>query len=136
MQRGFHERRRALPCPIPCTHPRAPCRVPNAAHPPPCTPRPPCPPASSWQVKRARAKQLSPDEYTTGTFVISNLGMFGVESFDAILPPGEAAGGAPLATLPTPHPSSLPPNSRCRAACLLAPQKCVTAGGLPCSILQ
>jgi hypothetical protein len=40
------------------------------------------------QVKRARAKQLSPDEFTTGTFTVSNLGMFGVESFDAILPPG------------------------------------------------
>ena len=42
-------------------------------------------------VKRARSKQLSPDEYTTGTFTISNLGMFGVDSFDAILPPGTAA---------------------------------------------
>lgn len=42
-------------------------------------------------VKRARAKQLSPDEFTTGTFTISNLGMFGVDSFDAILPPGTAA---------------------------------------------
>ncbi|KAI7844732.1 hypothetical protein COHA_001617 [Chlorella ohadii] len=42
-------------------------------------------------VKRARAKQLSPDEYNSGTFTISNLGMFGVESFDAILPPGTAA---------------------------------------------
>jgi len=42
-------------------------------------------------VKRARAKQLSPDEYTTGTFTISNLGMFGVDTFDAILPPGSAA---------------------------------------------
>lgn len=42
-------------------------------------------------VKRARAKQLAPDEYTTGTFTISNLGMFGVDSFDAILPPGSAA---------------------------------------------
>eukprot|EP00204_Picochlorum_oklahomense_P001139 CAMPEP_0118807548 /NCGR_PEP_ID=MMETSP1161-20130426/35530_1 /TAXON_ID=249345 /ORGANISM="Picochlorum oklahomensis, Strain CCMP2329" /LENGTH=442 /DNA_ID=CAMNT_0006736921 /DNA_START=68 /DNA_END=1396 /DNA_ORIENTATION=+ len=42
-------------------------------------------------VKRARAKQLAPDEFTTGTFTISNLGMFGVDSFDAILPPGTAA---------------------------------------------
>lgn len=49
--------------------------------------------SKSWAdlVKRARAKQLSPDEFTTGTFTISNLGMFGVESFDAILPPGTAA---------------------------------------------
>eukprot|EP00798_Chlamydomonas_sp_ICE-L_P016927 gene16927-23195_t len=42
-------------------------------------------------VKRARTKQLSPAEYTTGNFTISNLGMFGVEAFDAILPPGTAA---------------------------------------------
>jgi pyruvate dehydrogenase E2 component (dihydrolipoamide acetyltransferase) len=44
----------------------------------------------SWQdlVSRARSKQLQPDEYSTGTFTISNLGMFGVDSFDAILPPG------------------------------------------------
>jgi pyruvate dehydrogenase E2 component (dihydrolipoamide acetyltransferase) len=39
-------------------------------------------------VKRARAKQLQPDEYNSGTFTISNLGMFGVDTFDAILPPG------------------------------------------------
>ncbi|PSC75275.1 branched-chain alpha-keto acid dehydrogenase subunit E2 [Micractinium conductrix] len=55
-------------------------------------------------VKRARGKQLSPDEYTTGTFTISNLGMFGVESFDAILPPGQAAilavgGSKPVVTV-------------------------------------
>jgi hypothetical protein len=40
-------------------------------------------------VKRARSKQLQPDEYNSGTFTISNLGMFGVDTFDAILPPGE-----------------------------------------------
>ena len=47
----------------------------------------------SWQdlVDRARAKQLQPDEYNSGTFVISNLGMFGVDFFDAILPPGQGA---------------------------------------------
>lgn len=39
-------------------------------------------------VKRARSKQLAPDEYNSGTFAVSNLGMFGVDSFDAILPPG------------------------------------------------
>ncbi len=40
-------------------------------------------------VERARAKQLQPDEYNSGTFTISNLGMFGVDRFDAILPPGQ-----------------------------------------------
>jgi pyruvate dehydrogenase E2 component (dihydrolipoamide acetyltransferase) len=42
-------------------------------------------------VERARAKQLQPEEYSTGTFTISNLGMFGVDRFDAILPPGQGA---------------------------------------------
>lgn len=55
-------------------------------------------------VKRARAKQLAPAEFTTGTFTISNLGMFGVDSFDAILPPGTAAilavgGSKPVVTV-------------------------------------
>ncbi len=47
----------------------------------------------SWQdlVKRSRSKQLQPDEYTTGTFTLSNLGMFGVDRFDAILPPGQGS---------------------------------------------
>jgi pyruvate dehydrogenase E2 component (dihydrolipoamide acetyltransferase) len=46
--------------------------------------------ARNWQdlVNRARGKQLQPDEYTTGTFTLSNLGMFGVSNFTAILPPG------------------------------------------------
>lgn len=42
-------------------------------------------------VKRARSKQLKPDEFNSGNFSISNLGMYGVESFDAILPPGTSA---------------------------------------------
>ncbi|MEB3242738.1 MAG: dihydrolipoamide acetyltransferase family protein [Cyanobacteriota bacterium] len=47
----------------------------------------------SWAdlVARARAKQLKPEEYSTGTFTLSNLGMFGVDRFDAILPPGTGA---------------------------------------------
>jgi pyruvate dehydrogenase E2 component (dihydrolipoamide acetyltransferase) len=42
-------------------------------------------------VDRARAKQLQPEEYSTGTFTLSNLGMFGVDRFDAILPPGQGS---------------------------------------------
>ena len=42
-------------------------------------------------VKRSRSKQLLPEEYSTGTFTLSNLGMFGVDRFDAILPPGTGA---------------------------------------------
>ena len=42
-------------------------------------------------VARARTKQLKPEEYNSGTFTLSNLGMFGVDRFDAILPPGTGA---------------------------------------------
>ncbi|MFS8886727.1 dihydrolipoamide acetyltransferase family protein [Synechococcus sp. H70.2] len=42
-------------------------------------------------VERARRKQLQPEEYTSGTFTLSNLGMFGVDRFDAILPPNQGA---------------------------------------------
>ncbi|MBI4409421.1 MAG: pyruvate dehydrogenase complex dihydrolipoamide acetyltransferase [Gemmatimonadetes bacterium] len=40
---------------------------------------------------RAREKKLAPDEYTGATFSISNLGMFGIEEFTAIINPPEAA---------------------------------------------
>jgi pyruvate dehydrogenase E2 component (dihydrolipoamide acetyltransferase) len=47
----------------------------------------------NWKslVERARAKQLQPVEYNSGTFTLSNLGMFGVDTFDAILPPGQGS---------------------------------------------
>jgi len=41
--------------------------------------------------ERARARRLKLDEYTGGTFSISNLGMYGVEEFGAIINPPEAA---------------------------------------------
>ena len=40
---------------------------------------------------RARDGQLKPDEYQGGTFTVSNMGMFGVESFSAIINPPQAA---------------------------------------------
>ena len=40
---------------------------------------------------RARAKKLMPTEFQGGSFAISNLGMFGIESFDAIINPPHAA---------------------------------------------
>jgi pyruvate dehydrogenase E2 component (dihydrolipoamide acetyltransferase) len=52
-------------------------------------------------VDRARLKQLQPQEYSSGTFTISNLGMLGVETFDAILPPGTGAILAVGASQPT-----------------------------------
>lgn len=40
---------------------------------------------------RARAKKLGPEEYTGATFSISNLGMFGIHQFTAVINPPEAA---------------------------------------------
>ena len=42
-------------------------------------------------VKRSRSKQLQPQDYSGGTFTLSNLGMFGVDRFSAILPPDTGA---------------------------------------------
>ena len=38
-------------------------------------------------ASRARKKKLSPNEYQGGSFAISNLGMMGVENFDAVINP-------------------------------------------------
>ncbi|NUM41996.1 MAG: 2-oxo acid dehydrogenase subunit E2, partial [Leptospiraceae bacterium] len=40
---------------------------------------------------KARKRKLKPDEYTDGTFTISNLGMFGISSFSAIINEPEGA---------------------------------------------
>ena len=42
-------------------------------------------------VALANAKKLAPDQMSGGTFTISNLGMFGVEQFTAIINPPEGA---------------------------------------------
>ena len=42
-------------------------------------------------VRRARDHELSPEELSGGTFTISNLGMMGIDSFDAIINTPEAA---------------------------------------------
>jgi pyruvate dehydrogenase E2 component (dihydrolipoamide acetyltransferase) len=42
-------------------------------------------------IGKARANQLKPEEYSGGTFSISNLGMMGVDEFIAIINPPEAA---------------------------------------------
>ncbi len=41
-------------------------------------------------AKRARERKLQPEEYTGATFSISNLGMFGIDEFTAIINPPEA----------------------------------------------
>jgi len=41
-------------------------------------------------AKRARERKLLPEEYTGSTFSVSNLGMFGIDQFTAIINPPEA----------------------------------------------
>ncbi|MEE8135309.1 MAG: dihydrolipoamide acetyltransferase family protein [Gemmatimonadales bacterium] len=41
-------------------------------------------------AERARERRLQPEEYTGATFSISNLGMFGIDEFTAIINPPEA----------------------------------------------
>lgn len=53
---------------------------------------------SLWEIsekaldlaKRARERKLMPEEYTGSTFSVSNLGMFGIDQFTAIINPPEA----------------------------------------------
>lgn len=42
-------------------------------------------------AKRAKDKKLKPDEFDGGTITVSNLGAWGIESFDAIVNPPQAA---------------------------------------------
>lgn len=42
-------------------------------------------------AERARAGRLSLDELSGGTFTVSNLGMYGIDHFDAVINPPEAA---------------------------------------------
>lgn len=47
--------------------------------------------AENWKelVNKAKTGSLSPKEYTSGTFTISNMGMFGVTDFGSLLPVGQ-----------------------------------------------
>jgi pyruvate dehydrogenase E2 component (dihydrolipoamide acetyltransferase) len=51
---------------------------------------------------RARARKLQPEQYTGATFSISNLGMFGIREFTAIINPPESGILAVGAAVPTP----------------------------------
>lgn len=53
-------------------------------------------------ASKARERKLQPEEYTGATFSISNLGMFGITEFTAIINPPEAAILAIGASTPTP----------------------------------
>jgi pyruvate dehydrogenase E2 component (dihydrolipoamide acetyltransferase) len=53
-------------------------------------------------AEKARAGKATPDELSGGTFTISNMGMMDVESFGAIINPGESAILAVASTRPQP----------------------------------
>ena len=53
-------------------------------------------------ANRAKSKKLAPHEYQGGSFSISNLGMFGIENFDAVINPPHGAILAVGAGIPTP----------------------------------
>ncbi|MBL8940211.1 MAG: 2-oxo acid dehydrogenase subunit E2, partial [Archangium sp.] len=42
-------------------------------------------------AERAKKKALKPDEYTGGSITVSNLGMFGIDSFIAVINPPQAS---------------------------------------------
>ncbi len=46
--------------------------------------------AAGALAEKARAGKLTPDDYSGGTFTVSNLGMFGIVNFTAIINPPEA----------------------------------------------
>lgn len=54
-------------------------------------------------AKKARDGKLAPAEFSGGTFSISNLGMFGIDNFTAVINPPEAAILAVGATTEEPH---------------------------------
>ena len=47
----------------------------------------------TWKdlLYRARTKELKPNEYSNGTFTLSNLGMFGIKEFSAVINPPQGA---------------------------------------------
>jgi pyruvate dehydrogenase E2 component (dihydrolipoamide acetyltransferase) len=53
-------------------------------------------------AERARNRKLAPEEYTGATFSVSNLGMFGITEFTALINPPEACILAVGAMTPTP----------------------------------
>jgi len=53
-------------------------------------------------AERARSRKLKPEEYTGATFSVSNLGMFGIDEFTAVINPPEAAILAVGASVPKP----------------------------------
>ena len=75
---------------------------------------------------RARDGKLKPEEYQGGTFTISNLGMFGITSFNAVINPPQAcilavSGGVPR-VLPPRSPGAEGPEGQPRVATTMTVQ--------------
>ena len=67
-------------------------------------------------AQKARNRRLKPDEYTGSTFSVSNLGMFGIDEFTAVINPPEAgivAVGA-IIEKPVVHEGTVSPRRRLR----------------------
>lgn len=71
---------------------------------------------------RARENKLKPEEFQGGTFSVSNMGMFGVSHFSAIINPPQACilavGGAHKRVLP--NEKSVSPDDKFRVANVMA----------------
>ena len=68
-------------------------------------------------AQRARDKKLQPEEFTNGTFSVSNLGMFGIDEFSAVINPPEGAILAVGAVRDEPivHDGAIQPGKKMRA---------------------
>jgi pyruvate dehydrogenase E2 component (dihydrolipoamide acetyltransferase) len=64
-------------------------------------------------AQRARERKLTPEEYTGGTFSLSNLGMFEIDQFTGVINPPEA-GLLAVGSITAPHDELRPPRDRRR----------------------
>ncbi|MEY2341822.1 FAD-dependent oxidoreductase [Acidithiobacillus sp. IBUN Pt1247-S3] len=69
---------------------------------------------AAWKplLEKARKRRMSPAEYQNPTFTISNMGMYGISQFDAIVTPGTAAILAIAATGPQGMPITITADHR------------------------
>ncbi len=84
---------------------------------------------------RARARKLKPDEYQGGTTAVSNLGMFGIEEFSAIINPPHATILAVGAGLPQFVPVNGQPVQKTVMKCTLSCDHRVVDGALGAELL-
>ena len=86
--------------------------------------------------ERARSRKLLPSEYHGGTTAISNLGMFGIESFSAIINPPHASILAVGAGVDRYVPVNGQPTLRSQMACTLSCDHRAIDGAVGAQLLQ